>query len=85
MQVLSRPSEDASRGLMFMPSIKIAMSADEAADAAGIGRTQIFEEIRQKRLIARKIGRRTIIATDDLKAWLNGLPKARAEQQGQSS
>jgi excisionase family DNA binding protein len=60
-------------------SIKIAVSADEAADAAGIGRTQIFEEIRQKRLVARKIGRRTIIALDDLKAWMNSLPEAKPE------
>ena len=60
-------------------SIKIAASADEAADAAGIGRSQVFEEIRQKRLVARKIGRRTIIALDDLKAWIDSLPKAMAE------
>jgi excisionase family DNA binding protein len=53
---------------------KRALSVDEAAKAAGVGRTTLFEEIRRGRITARKVGRRTIITTDDLDAWLKSLP-----------
>jgi excisionase family DNA binding protein len=59
-----------------MEDIKRAMSVEEAAKAAGVGRTLLFEEIRKGRITARKVGRRTIITTDDLDAWLNSLPKS---------
>jgi excisionase family DNA binding protein len=56
-----------------MVQTKLALTIEEAATAAGVGRTTLFEEIRQGRLIARKVGRRTIIATVDLEAWLTSL------------
>ena len=40
---------------------RIFYSVHEAAEAAGIGLTKLREEIRAKRLIARKLGRRTLI------------------------
>jgi excisionase family DNA binding protein len=52
-----------------------ALSVGEAAKVAGVGRTLLFEEIRKGRLIARKVGRRTIITTDELDNWLHSLPK----------
>jgi excisionase family DNA binding protein len=55
---------------------RLGMSPGEAAKVAGIGRTLLRREIRNKRLVARKIGRRTVITADDLAAWLKGLPKA---------
>jgi excisionase family DNA binding protein len=57
-----------------MDPIKRAMSVEEAAKAAGVGRTLLFEEIRKGHITARKVGRRTIITTEDLDAWLNSLP-----------
>jgi excisionase family DNA binding protein len=57
-----------------MEEVKRAMSVEEAAKAAGVGRTILFEEIRKGRITARKVGRRTIITIDDLDAWLNSLP-----------
>ena len=54
--------------------IRLALSVEEAAKAAGVGRTTVFEEIRKGHLTARKVGRRTIITTDDLDAWLKSLP-----------
>jgi excisionase family DNA binding protein len=51
-----------------------ALSVQEAAKAAGVGRTLIFDEIRKGRLTARKAGRRTIITIDALDAWLKSLP-----------
>jgi excisionase family DNA binding protein len=59
---------------------KLAFSVEEAAIAAGIGRTLIFEEIRTNRLFARKVGRRTIILKDDLDAWLKSRPNTKASQ-----
>jgi hypothetical protein len=57
---------------------KLALSPDEAAYHAGVGRTLIFSEIKQGRLVARKAGARTLITIDALKAWINSLP-ARTE------
>jgi excisionase family DNA binding protein len=54
--------------------IRRALSVEEAAKAAGVGRTLLFEEIRKGHITARKVGRRTIITTDALDAWLNSLP-----------
>jgi excisionase family DNA binding protein len=62
-----------------MNEIKRAMSVEEAAKAAGVGRTILFEEIRKGRIIAKKVGRRTIITTDALDAWLNSLPMKPAD------
>jgi excisionase family DNA binding protein len=57
-----------------MEEIKRTMSVEQAAKAAGVGRTLLFEEIRKGLITARKVGRRTIITTDDLDAWLRSLP-----------
>ena len=55
---------------------KIAHSIDGACEAAGVGRTSIYEAIRAGALKARKLGRRTIILDEDLRAWLASLPLA---------
>jgi excisionase family DNA binding protein len=57
-----------------MVNLKLALTIQEAAAATGLGRTTIFEEIRRNQLIARKIGRRTVILKDDLDAWLKSRP-----------
>jgi excisionase family DNA binding protein len=53
---------------------KLAFSPNAAAEATGVGRTKIFEAIKEHQLKARKFGRRTIILRDDLLAWLLALP-----------
>jgi len=40
-----------------------------------IGRTTVYEEIKQGRLRALKCGKRTIITVDDAEAWLRLLPE----------
>jgi excisionase family DNA binding protein len=57
-----------------MEETKRAMSVEEAARAAGVGRTLLFEEIRKGHITARKVGRRTIITADALDTWLKSLP-----------
>jgi excisionase family DNA binding protein len=49
-------------------------SVPEAAVVAGIGRTKIYEAIKDGSLIARKHGKRTIILRDELRAFLTALP-----------
>lgn len=54
--------------------LPLALGIIEAARAASVGRSTIFEEINAGRLKARKAGRRTLILRDDLAAWLASLP-----------
>ncbi|WP_298428368.1 hypothetical protein [Rhodoblastus sp.] len=42
---------------------------------AGLGRTKAYEEIAAGRLIARKIGHKTIVLESDLAAYLENLPR----------
>ncbi len=56
---------------------RIAITVEEAAKAAGVGRTTIFMELRNGRLKGRKVGRRTVISVEDLNAWLTSLPISR--------
>jgi len=44
-----------------------------AAAAARMGRTRLRKEITAGRLIARKVGRRTVIQTAELERWLRNL------------
>ncbi|WEX87186.1 helix-turn-helix domain-containing protein [Sinorhizobium garamanticum] len=54
---------------------KIGLHIDEAVEVSGIGRTNLYAAIRDGRLKARKHGRRTVIISDDLKAFLLSLPQ----------
>lgn len=53
-----------------------AYSIPEAASIADAGRTTIYRAISAGELVARKRGRRTVILSDDLAAWLRGLKPA---------
>jgi excisionase family DNA binding protein len=57
---------------------RVSLSVDEAAKAAGIGQTKLREEIAAKHLIARKLGKRTLIAMTDLETWIANLPQVAA-------
>lgn len=48
----------------------------EAAEVAGIGLTKLREEIAAQRLVARKLGKRTLIKISDLESWAENLPEA---------
>jgi hypothetical protein len=51
-------------------------SLNEFARQNAIGLTTVRGEIKAGRLVARKVGRRTIIAAEDAKAWQERLPKS---------
>jgi excisionase family DNA binding protein len=48
----------------------LAVPIPEAARLGGVGRSTIYAEISKGNLKIRKVGRRTIIAMDDLRDWL---------------
>ena len=48
----------------------LAVPIPEAARLGGVGRSTIYTEISKGNLKIRKVGRRTIIAMDDLRNWL---------------
>jgi hypothetical protein len=52
-----------------------AMSLDQFCERFNVGRTKAYEEIKQRRLKARKCGARTIIGQDDAEEWFNSLPQ----------
>jgi excisionase family DNA binding protein len=56
---------------------KLAFSIDEVAIRSGLGRDAIYDAIRTGRLKAKKMGRRTIIMTDDIRQFLDNLPPLR--------
>ena len=55
-----------------------ADSVKRFADKNGISRAQAYKEIGTGRLIARKVGARTIITHEDAAKWRRALPKASA-------
>jgi excisionase family DNA binding protein len=48
----------------------LAVPIAEAARLGGVGRSTIYAEISKGNLRIRKVGRRTIVAMDDLRNWL---------------
>ena len=52
---------------------KFAYSIGETLEEVPVGRGTLYREIRENRLRVTKIGRRTVILADDLRAWLERL------------
>ncbi len=48
----------------------LAVPIPEAARLSGCGRSTLYSEISKGNLKVRKVGRRTIVAMDDLRNWL---------------
>lgn len=60
----------------------LALPIDEAARAAGISRTRIFEAVRNSEITVRKAGKATLIEIDELRRWIATLPtRGRAAEQ----
>ncbi len=46
---------------------------------SGISRTVLYESIAAGRLVAKKVGRRTLVTPDEFARFLDGLPRAGAK------
>jgi len=57
---------------------RAAYSIPEVCAQTGIGRDKIYEATRDGTLIARKLGRRTVVLDSELRGFLEALPKMRA-------
>lgn len=58
-----------------------AHTIDQTCSLLGLGRDTVYAMIRDGRLVARKLGRRTLITDDDLRQFLAGLPRASGHNQ----
>jgi hypothetical protein len=57
-----------------VPGTKLAYTVKEFSELTGSGRSSLYAEIRQGRLLARKIGSRTLILQEDGMNYLRHLP-----------
>lgn len=51
----------------------ISYTVEEAAKLTGLGRTRLYKELKDGRIKALKLGRRTLIPHVSLEDWLNNL------------
>lgn len=72
----THPGQTGRKGFQPSDDLRLALGVDEFAQAVGVGRTIIFAEIKAGRLLARKLGKRTLIYDQDGRAWLELLPFA---------
>jgi excisionase family DNA binding protein len=53
----------------------LAVSIDQACEMIGVGRTSLYEAMKDGRLACRKVGNRTIILVADIEKFLDELPR----------
>ena len=59
---------------MSLPSDRAAYSIAEIIAMTGLGRDKVYGLIRSGALVARKVGRRTLVTAPDLRSFLESLP-----------
>lgn len=53
------------------------LTVQAAFRRAGISRTRLYSEIKTGRIVAVKVGRRTLIKLGSLDGWIDSLPEAK--------
>jgi len=53
--------------------IQLAYSVKDAVKITGMSRSRLYEELKAGNLVAKKIGRRTLIPHESIEAWLENL------------
>jgi hypothetical protein len=64
---------------------KRSFRVDEFAARNSISRAQVYIELREGRLNARKVGTATLITTEDENAWLASLPQMKPNSGDQAA
>ena len=57
---------------------RLAYGINQAVEATSVGRSLIYEQIKAGKLKTFKVGSRTLIAPEDLAAWLNSYKRGAA-------
>lgn len=52
------------------PLAKLVYTIDELCQVVGISRATVYKEIKEQRLRVRKVGKRTLVPVDEVRAWL---------------
>jgi excisionase family DNA binding protein len=60
---------------------RFAYSINEVCATTNLGRDAVYRAISAGQLVARKLGRRTLVTDDDLRQFLAGLPRAGGHEQ----
>jgi excisionase family DNA binding protein len=60
---------------------RFAYSINEVCATTNLGRDAVYRAISAGQLVARKLGRRTLVTDDDLRHFLAGLPRAGGHKQ----
>ena len=68
-----RPLSKAAR---LEKTMELAISINEAARRAGVGRSSIYEAAKRGEISIKKRGRKSLILVSDLANWVNSLPEA---------
>jgi predicted DNA-binding transcriptional regulator AlpA len=53
---------------------KRLLTVPEALFSYGVGRSKFYLEVKAGRIPLRKLGKRTLVAVDDMEAWAAALP-----------
>ena len=64
-----------------MNTHKKAYSVSEVTKTTGLGKTNIYQLIKDGSLHAKKVGRRTIVLEAELDRYLNALPDYKVEAE----
>lgn len=56
----------------------VSVTIDDATNYCGIGRTKLYELIREGHFAPRKSGKRTLLLTEELDAYVHSLPTSKA-------
>jgi excisionase family DNA binding protein len=58
--------------------VPIAYTVKEACEISRAGRTTLYAAIRRGELVARKLGKKTLILDQDLRHWIEQLPAVKS-------
>lgn len=64
-----------------VPREKLTFTLKEAAQALGVSKSTLYKALAEGKLSAIKLGNRTLIPADALRAWLNAMPTRRGRRQ----